>query len=147
MAYTKEKKKTIVQAILNEVMDGMAVRNAIKVHNISQTTFYNWLREDEAKLEQYARATEIRADVMATEILTICDATKNDIIVDENGNPITNHNVIQRDRLRVDTRKWLMSKMQPKKYGDKAQLDHTTGGEKLINKMEVIFKDFSEDAE
>ena len=25
--------------------------------------------------------------------------------------------------------------------------DHTTGGEKLINKMEVIFKDFSEDAE
>jgi len=36
---------------------------------------------------------------------------------------------MQRSRLRVDVRKWALSKMNPKKYGDK--VDHTTGGEKL----------------
>lgn len=37
----------------------------------------------------------------------------------------------QRDRLRVDARKWIMSKLQPKKYGDKLGLDHS--GEMDIN--------------
>ena len=49
--------------------------------------------------------------------------------VDENGNPRINHDVIQRDRLRVDARKWMLGKMQPKKYGDK--LDVTSDGEKI----------------
>lgn len=36
---------------------------------------------------------------------------------------------MQRSRLRVDTRKFLMAKMKPKKYGDKVDL--TSGGEKI----------------
>ncbi|MBT8043576.1 MAG: hypothetical protein KJO79_01395 [Verrucomicrobiae bacterium] len=35
----------------------------------------------------------------------------------------SNHENIQRSRLRVDTRKWMTSKMKPKKYGDKLELD------------------------
>ena len=48
---------------------------------------------------------------------------KDDVIINEEGNPITNHNVIQRDRLRVDARKWALSKMNPKKYGDKQAIE------------------------
>ena len=33
-----------------------------------------------------------------------------------------------RDRLRVDTRKWVASKMKPKKYGDKVELSGPGGG-------------------
>jgi len=47
----------------------------------------------------------------------------NDIADNTNGE-------VQRDRLRVDTRKWYLSKIMPKKYGDK--LDVTTREEKLI---------------
>ena len=32
---------------------------------------------------------------------------------------------VQRDRLRVDTRKWLMSKLHPERYGDKTKLEHS----------------------
>jgi hypothetical protein len=81
---------------------------------------------------------ELRAELMGDEILNICDATQDDIITDENGNLLTNHNVIQRDRLRVDTRKWLMSKMKPKKYGDKT--DITTNGEKIEQPLFYINK-------
>ena len=43
--------------------------------------------------------------------------------------PVTNHNVINRDRLRVDARKWAASKLAPKKYGDASTLK-LEGGEK-----------------
>ncbi len=39
---------------------------------------------------------------------------------------LVDHEHIQRSRLRVDARKWLMSKMAPKKYGEKLQ--HTGDG-------------------
>ena len=32
---------------------------------------------------------------------------------------------VQRNRLRVDARKWLLSKLAPKKYGDKLTQEHT----------------------
>jgi hypothetical protein len=56
-------------------------------------------------------------------------------------NPITgeeqiNHNVIQRNKLQIDARKWMLGKMQPKKYGDK--LDVTTDGDKLQNTQSNI---------
>jgi hypothetical protein len=130
-SYTKEDKDKILNNIFDAITQGQAVRNAIKKENISFSTFYIWLDDDESKSKQYARATEIRAEAMAEDILEICNATGEDIIIDEQGKQVTNHNVIQRDRLRVDTYKWLMSKMMPKKYSDRQQIDHTTDGKSL----------------
>jgi len=130
-SYTKENKDLILNNIFDDITQGLAVRNAIKKENISFSTFYIWLDDDEDKSKQYARATEIRAEAMAEDILQICDAFENDVVLDQEGKEITNHNVIQRDRLRVDTRKWLMSKMMPKKYSDRQQIDHTTDGKSL----------------
>lgn len=67
----------------------------------------------------YARSREIAYHRMAEELLFIADDGTNDTMVDEDGNRITNHDVIQRSRLRVDTRKWILSKMLPKVFGDK----------------------------
>ena|ERR1017187_9119443 len=72
----------------------------------------------------YAHAREARGEKMAEEILKIADDGSNDtyVIAGDDGNPDqerTNHDVIARSRLRVDSRKWLASKMFPKRYGDK----------------------------
>lgn len=75
--------------------------------------------------EQYARAREAQADKLAEEALQIADDGRSDTYVDGDGNVKTDTEVIQRSRLRVDTRKWLASKMAPKKYGDKIQAEHT----------------------
>jgi hypothetical protein len=68
--------------------------------------------------DQYARAREAQADKFAEEILQIADDGSNDTYETENGTA-TNHDVIARSKLRVDARKWLASKMAPKKYGEK----------------------------
>jgi hypothetical protein len=61
---------------------------------------------------------------MGAELLSIADDGSNDtyVIDEETGATAVNHDVINRSRLRVDTRKWLMSKLAPKKYGDRTVL-------------------------
>jgi hypothetical protein len=62
----------------------------------------------------------VQADYMAEEILEIADDGRNHWTKREDGSAAVNAEVVQRSRLRVDARKWLMSKLQPKKYGNTA---------------------------
>lgn len=97
-------------------------------------TVFRWLRTDEGFCQQYARAKQESADAMAEDILDISDNGSNDWMEKQYGRDaestwVVNGEALQRSKLRVDTRKWLMAKMKPKKYADK--LDLTTDGEKL----------------
>lgn len=87
-------------------------------------TIWRWLREKEDFSEQYARAKQESADAMSEELLEIADNPSNEDV--------------NRDRLRVDARKWLMSKMKPKKYGDK--MDVTSDGKAITVSFDSSFK-------
>jgi hypothetical protein len=89
------------------------------------------LDNNEALSKQYARACEERADKEFEDILSIADNSGNDKVTNDNGDEVVDNEAIARDRLRVDARKWRLSKMLPKKYGDK--IDVTTDGEKVNN--------------
>ena len=86
----------------------------------SQQSVYTWLRENEDFLERYARAREAQADLFFKECLEIADRGKDG----ENESQAR----IQRDRLRVDTRKWMAARLAPKKYGDHISHDVKGGG-------------------
>lgn len=97
-------------------------------------TIFNWFRTYPQFLEQYTRAKEEAADAMAEDIIDISDDGTNDWMEDNYDKGRTpgyalNGENIQRSKLRVDTRKWLMAKMKPKVYGDK--VDMTTNGKDL----------------
>jgi hypothetical protein len=89
------------------------------------STVFRWLAENEAFRDQYARAREAQADALADEILDIADETANDWITDGNGVDRVNAEAIARSRLRVDTRKWIASKLKPKRYGEKTTTEIT----------------------
>jgi hypothetical protein len=104
----------------------------------SVRTVLSWLSDgdkEEAKpelrefLHQYARAREAQADFLADEIIEISEHTA------EDHTAFTGINVIQRDRLRIDARKWVASKLKPKKYGDKLDLN-SEGGLTIVVKHE-----------
>jgi hypothetical protein len=88
-------------------------------------TVFRWLAKHDEFREQYTCAREAQADALADEILEIADDGRNDTYLDSEGNTRTDQEVIARSRLRVDSRKWLASKMAPKKYGDKVTQEHT----------------------
>lgn len=86
------------------------------------STVFLWLQKHKEFSDQYARALEARTEAMADDILAIADDGTNDWMERKHGDDVawvTNGEALQRSRLRVDARKWLMSKMAPKKYGDK----------------------------
>ena len=85
----------------------------------SHTTILKWLREIEGFASQYARAREDQAEFYLDEIIAISDESSQDKVANEDGTEPTDSEAIQRSKLRVDTRKWAMSKLAPKKYGDK----------------------------
>lgn len=103
-------------------------------------TVYKWLSENESFSKQYARARADGAALMAEELLEIADDDSGDLITievpvkggkDGETKTITtvNHAKVQRDRLRTDTRKWLLSKLAPKKYGD---IEPDASGDKIV---------------
>lgn len=127
MAYSEEDINNTFGLICHKIaIEGMALRNVLKLKNMpSGETFYKWINEDKLKTKQYARACDDRADKIFEDILNIADSVGNDVILDKDGKEVTNYNIIQRDRLRVDSRKWILSKLNPKKYSDKIQVDTT----------------------
>jgi len=92
------------------------------------TTFKAWLNENDSLSAQYARAKEDQIEHMAEEVVDIADTGTNDWMAEndpDNPGYRANGEHIQRSKLRIDTRKWLMGKLKPKKYGDSTRLEHT----------------------
>jgi hypothetical protein len=135
--YTDE----LAAEICAQLADGYSLRSVCRADDMpDKATVFRWLgatHEDgtykyPSFRDQYARAKQEAADAMAEEILDIADDGVNDWMEKEYGNRrewVVNGEALQRSRLRVDTRKWLMAKMKPKKYGDK--IDMTTNGKDL----------------
>lgn len=116
--YTPE----VVSTILAKLAEGESLTSICAAEDMPSTvTVFNWLGDEDKKdfLHKYMRAREAQADFMAEEMLTISDDSTRDTYLDAEGFERTNHEVVARSRLRVDTRKWLASKLAPKKYGDK----------------------------
>lgn len=98
------------------------------------STVMRWLLEEDKKVfwEQYARARVAQAELMFDEILDIADDGTNDYMTIKKGDleyNVEDREVTNRSKLRVDSRKWYLSKVLPKKFGDK--LDLTTDGKAL----------------
>lgn len=123
----------LADAVCEQIAQGKSMRTVCAPDEMPAiATLFRWLREYESFREQYARATEERTEAMAEDILDIADDGSNDLMTIQKGDmtyEIENKEVTNRSRLRVDTRKWLMAKMKPKKYGDK--LDLTSDGKAL----------------
>lgn len=122
MSRPSEFTQAVADAICELVADGKSLRTICAEEAMpNRATVFRWLAANETFRDQYARAREEQADAYADEIVGIADDGSNDYIEGENG-PILNSEHIQRSRLRVDTRKWIASKLKPKKYGDKLEL-------------------------
>lgn len=117
------------ERICSRIAEGYTVRQIARELDCTHGAIFHWVAEDSDFAHQYARAKLAQADRFADELIEISDHGGNDWLRRENdaGEPIEvpDHEHIQRSRLRVDTRKWLMSKFAPKKYGDKLELEHS----------------------
>jgi hypothetical protein len=93
----------------------------------SPSIIRKWLIEPEKSefLHQYEIALSMRADLFFDEILEIADSPQigETITTKAGAKEVTQADMIQHRRLRIDVRKWIVSKLMPRKYGDSTQMD------------------------
>lgn len=132
MAYTEEQIAEFKAAVCEQISEGKSLRVICEEDKSLPTarTIHRWLNDDEDFCQQYARAREAQADALFDEILEIADDGRNDWMErkdrdDQNIGWRENGEAIRRSQLRVDARKWMAAKLQPKKYGERLDLNHS----------------------
>lgn len=127
-------KDQIIQDVLHcMAVLGMSAFRSCKAAGIPHSTFLRWVDEDATLADKYARAREDLIEHIAAETLAIADQP-----VGSTDNGGTDSGAVQDKRLRVDTRKWLLSKLAPKKYGDKLELTGDPDRPLAIQKIERV---------
>ena len=121
MAYNKEERIKILNTIFSGMREGKSVRSIIRDDDSlpANKTILEWIDKDDSFSKQYARAMEDRADFIFEQIMDIADDSVNDVVTDDEGKERINTEFVQRSRLRIDARKWMLGKMNSKKYGDR----------------------------
>jgi hypothetical protein len=135
----------LVDEICARIASGDSVRTISRDESMPCVkTVFNWLRVHPEFVQQYARAKAEQADALAEELLDIADDGSNDWMerYGKEGEQIgwqLNGEHVNRSRLRIDTRKWIASKLKPKKYGEKLAIDGD--GEGGAIKIEKIIRE------
>lgn len=109
MARPKSYNQETADEICKRLASGESLRGICRDAGMpSEALVRSWAVDDvNGFAAQYARARETQADSLAEEIIEIADTEEDP----------------QRARVRVDARKWFASKVAPKRYGDKVDLN------------------------
>jgi hypothetical protein len=123
----------LADRICDRLADGETLRAICRDAGMpDERTVRRWSLDAESPFKpQYARAREIGYHRMADEIIEIADDGTNDYVERKNKDGETHRafdaEQVQRSRLRVEARKWLLSKALPKVYGDRLDLNASVG--------------------
>ena len=99
----------LVEHVIDDVLAGSTLKNALATRDMTAQAFARILHGDKSAAAAYARAAELRADLLADEIISIADG-------DEDPAKVRNQ---------IQARQWLASKLNAKRYGDRIDLNVT----------------------
>lgn len=115
----------IAKSVCDQLAEGVSLRAVCRQEGMpSVGTFLGWVASSVPLAEQYASARARCLDAMAEQMLDIADTPQigEKTVLKPSGSEITKGDMVEHRRLQIETRKWLMAKMAPKKYGDKVQI-------------------------
>jgi hypothetical protein len=132
--------QALFDRICESMADGKSLREICKAKDMpNRRTVLRWIENDEKLAAQYSEAMNARADHYFDEILEIADKVRvgsKRTTKADGGVEITKGDMIERARLQVDARKWVLARMNPKKYGDKFTQELTgEGGGAVVVKI------------
>ena len=138
MRYKDTDKKKISDKVFHLMESGIPCGKSCVKAGIPKSTFLGWVKPEGILADRYAQAREDMIHTIAEEVLQISDADPISI-VDQHGISRYDSAAVQHQRLRVDSRKWLLSKMMPKVYGDKTTQEVTgaNGGPLTVTSLDL----------
>lgn len=114
-------------AICEWISQGKTLRQWCRENGLHYSTVYLWMEKDEGFAQRFARARDIGSDCIADEILDIADTQAEGVRTEKSdlGYKEVREDMLGHRKLQVDTRLKLLAKWNPRKYGDKTQVEHT----------------------
>jgi hypothetical protein len=124
--WTDEVKAAVVEEICLEIAMGFSLKSILANDDSlpSYSSFMTWISASKEFLEKYQVAIDIRTEIRAEEITDIADEDPRTYI-DANGAVRIDPAFIAMQKNRMDARKWEASKLKPKKYGEKLNVEAT----------------------
>lgn len=120
MAYSAEERSDICKDVVERLQQGEPLTHICRTANYpNPSTIWRWAEENETFMQDIARARLAGFDVIAEDCLNIADDNSKDIRYTTDGAEVTNPDVIQRAKLRIETRLKLLAKWDPKRYGER----------------------------
>lgn len=119
--YSDELADTVCELIAN----GTSFKELDKIDGIpDSSTIIRWAFRNEGGTfsEKYNEAQKTRIYRLAHETLNIADDSQGDQTCDDYGNVKQDHEYVNRSKLRIDTRKWLASKLLHNIFGEKLEV-------------------------
>lgn len=125
-SFSDEARANITEKILSRLAEGEPLAVICRDEGMCDpSTWRNWCKDDENLAIAYARAREDGFDAIAIDCLHIADDNRKDVRYTEDDIEIVNSDVIQRAKLRVETRLKLLAKWDPKRYGERVHNEHS----------------------
>ena len=119
---------TVASAICQRISNGESLRSICRDADMpSLSTVMTWTGVKPAFSEQYHSAVAARAEHIFEEVMEIADDSANDMVQVEEGKWAANPSAVNRAKLQVDARKWYLSRLLPKKFGERTQVEHSGG--------------------
>ncbi|MEB3214257.1 MAG: hypothetical protein VKL39_23110 [Leptolyngbyaceae bacterium] len=140
--YTEEQQREIGEKIFALLREGKTLVNACKEIGVARITFLQWTDKDEVLYDRYVKARDEMIAYWASEVVTIAD--EDPTFTDASGVAKVDGAGVQRNRLRVDSRKWLLSKLKPERYGERITQEHVGANGGPINFNNMNFKGLSD---
>src|SRR5690606_10358485 len=122
MARPTDYNDQIADVICERIADGESLRGICACEGMpSKATVFRWLGKHKGFPAQYARARDEQAESFADEMVAISDERETKIVMagEDEAGAVFDATAVARNRLRIDARKWVASKLKPKKYGDR----------------------------
>lgn len=130
--YTKD----MADKICEKISGGLSLRAICAEAGMpARGTVYRWLIENADFQDQYTRARDKQADYFAEEIIEIAD------------NAEAESAAVAKAKLQIDARKWAASKIAPKKYGDKQEIDVKSSDGSMTPAVRLNAEEFRKIAE
>jgi terminase small subunit-like protein len=110
-------------SVLSAIEGGSTLRQTAENNHISASAIIRRARESDEFAKQYARVLELRTDADFESLEDVVSEEP------ERGKFGVDSAWVNWRKLQIDTRKWALSKRNPKKYGDLTKLSGPNGDE------------------
>ena len=103
-----------------------------------RSTIFRWIIKNKDFCDMYEKAKYFQVEALADDLIEIADDNSLDSVENDKGNIVCNSEYVNRSRLKVETRKWIMERLRAKKYGKTINLDTVKENKEIDSARDLV---------